>query len=153
MREFMAIAKALADENRVRILMFLREGESCVCEIMGVLNLAPSTVSKHLALLRQAGLIESRKDGRWVYCALPRGDSPSPVTSALDWMQRCLENDPAILTDLRRLREVRGMARSELCLRYRPQRPAAASAAEARGERRGVVAQPTRASPRSQELL
>ena len=67
MRDFMAIVKALADENRVRALMALRERELCVCEIIELLGLAPSTVSKHLSILYQAGLLESRKDGRWVY--------------------------------------------------------------------------------------
>ena len=72
MREFMAAAKALADENRVRVLLFLRGGkELCLCQIVEMLGLAPSTVSKHMAVLYQAGLVESRKEGRWIYYRLP----------------------------------------------------------------------------------
>ena len=67
MREFMNITKALADENRVRTLLALRKGELCVCQITELFGLAVSTVSKHLSILYQAGLVESRKDGRWIY--------------------------------------------------------------------------------------
>ena len=67
MREIMTIVKALADENRVRALMALRAGELCVCQIIELLQLAPSTVSKHMTVLKQARLVESRKQGRWTY--------------------------------------------------------------------------------------
>ena len=63
MREFMSITKALADPNRVRILLALRRGELCVCQITELFGLAPSTVSKHLSILHHAGLIQSRKIG------------------------------------------------------------------------------------------
>ena len=63
MREFMTVIKALAEENRVRVVLALRERELCVCQIVELLGLAPSTVSKHLSILYQAGLLESRKDG------------------------------------------------------------------------------------------
>jgi DNA-binding transcriptional ArsR family regulator len=61
--------KALADETRVRTLLSLRQGELCVCQITELFGLAPSTVSKHLSILFQAGLVDSRKDGRWMYSA------------------------------------------------------------------------------------
>ena len=78
MREFMRITKALADENRVRMLLMLKGGELCVCQITELFGLAPSTISKHLSILYQAGLAESRKDGRWIYFRLPdRRGSPA----------------------------------------------------------------------------
>ena len=58
MRDFLAIAKALSDASRVRILMFLKDGELCVCQVVEMLNLAPSTVSEHMAILHRAGLVE-----------------------------------------------------------------------------------------------
>ena len=67
MREFIYITKALADPNRVRVLLALEGQELCVCQIVEFLGLAPSTVSKHLAILNQVGLIRSRKAERWVY--------------------------------------------------------------------------------------
>ena len=79
MREFMNITKALADETRVRMLMALRGGELCVCQITELFGLAPSTVSKHLSILFQAGLVESRKADRWVYYRLPGKNAPATV--------------------------------------------------------------------------
>ena len=64
MRDFIAVARALADEGRVRILLALRGRELCVCEITELLRLAPSTVSKHMSILKQADLVAGRKDGR-----------------------------------------------------------------------------------------
>ena len=65
MLEFMHITKALADENRIRILLALHQkGELCVCHLIDLLELAPSTVSKHLFLLKNTRLIVARKDGR-----------------------------------------------------------------------------------------
>ena len=60
MRGCLAITKALSDANRVRVLMGLTTGELCVCQIIEMLSLAPSTVSKHMSVLRQARLVESR---------------------------------------------------------------------------------------------
>ena len=62
----MKVAKALSDETRVRILAMLSFGELCVCDIIDVLGLAPSTVSKHLSILYQAHLINARKEGKWI---------------------------------------------------------------------------------------
>ncbi len=58
--------KALSDETRLRILACLQIGELCVCELYRELDAPQSTVSHHLFLLQNAGLITSRKDGRWV---------------------------------------------------------------------------------------
>lgn len=55
MRDLMSVTKALADQTRVRMLLALRQGELCVCQITELFGLAPSTISKHLSLLYQAG--------------------------------------------------------------------------------------------------
>lgn len=106
MREFMSIIKALADENRVRALMALRERELCVCEIIELLGLAPSTVSKHLSILYQAGLLESRKDGRWVYYRLAAKDAPVEAREAVAWVCKCLANDHTMQNDIKRLLDI-----------------------------------------------
>ena len=61
------VCSALANEHRVRILEALREGELCACELQVVLEAPQSTVATHLATLREAGLVKSRKKGRWSY--------------------------------------------------------------------------------------
>lgn len=117
MREFMNVTKALADENRVRALLALRSGELCVCQITELFGLAPSTVSKHLSVLYQAGLVESRKEGRWIYYRLPGRDMPTSVRRALDWVAKSLEDDPRIAEDAVCLAKIMNTDPVELCKR------------------------------------
>jgi len=117
MRDFMRIAKALADENRVRTLMFLAEGELCVCQIIEMLGLAPSTVSKHMNILYQARLVESRKEGRWIYYRLPDRGEPM-IRDALRWVRESLADDEQAARDAERLRVVKKTDKAELCARY-----------------------------------
>ena len=118
MREFVQIAKTLSDENRVRILMFLSQGELCLCQVIDLLGLAPSTVSKHMALLEQAGLVDHRKDGRWHYYRLSV-PSPSPAAAgALAWIRETLETNSKAQDDRRRLLAVMRKDKEELCCHY-----------------------------------
>jgi len=117
MREFMNITKALADENRVRMLLALRQGELCVCQITELFGLAPSTVSKHLSILFQAGLVESRKDGRWIYYRLPGKAAPVAVREAVDWVVKSLQDNPRIAEDTKQLRQIRRADPVQLCKR------------------------------------
>ncbi len=118
MKEFMNITKALGDENRVRILMFLRNGEMCVCQIIEMIDLAPSTVSKHLSILRQAGLIDCRKAGRWVHYRLAE-ESDQMVMSVLSWLVESLSSDRRIQEDDQKLQQVKVTCLEELCNHYR----------------------------------
>ncbi|MDZ7619385.1 MAG: metalloregulator ArsR/SmtB family transcription factor [Patescibacteria group bacterium] len=106
MEPFMAITKALADENRVRILLALRGGELCVCQIVELAQLATSTVSRHMSVLKHAKLVESRKDGRWMYYRLPEADAPELVQRAIHWVSRMLGRDLSVLRDARQLTEI-----------------------------------------------
>lgn len=71
---FETAAKALADLSRIRILKLLEDGEVCVCHLTEVLELAPATVSKHLSLLKAAGLVKARRDGRWMHYRLAEAE-------------------------------------------------------------------------------
>lgn len=115
MRAFMNITKALADENRVRTLLALRRGELCVCQITELFGLAPSTVSKHLSILSQAGLVESRKDGRWIYYKLPGKDASVAVREAIDWVEKSLVENPRIAKDEQALKRILKQDPAELC--------------------------------------
>ena len=119
MKDVMAITKALADENRTRVLMFLRAGELCVCQIMEMLKLAPSTVSTHLNVLHRAGLLESRKEGRWIYYRLPGRDAPPRIRGVIRWLQESLADDPRIAQDAKKLKAVCQTTLEELCCRYK----------------------------------
>jgi ArsR family transcriptional regulator len=117
MREFMNITKALADENRVRTLLALQKGELCVCQITELFGLAPSTVSKHLSVLYQAGLVESRKEGRWIYYRLPGKEAPATVHATIDWVKRALSEHSRVADDARQLKHLLKLDPSELCKR------------------------------------
>ncbi len=117
MREFLALTKALADPSRLRILAALRGRELCVCQVTALLQLAPSTVSKHLSLLQQAGLVLSRKDERWVHYRRPEGDAPVRVREALDWVSRALGRDPQVEADRQHLKVLLTLNPSDLCKR------------------------------------
>jgi DNA-binding transcriptional ArsR family regulator len=118
MRHFMQITRALSDENRVRILSFLTHSELCRCQIIELLNLSPSTVSKHMSILIQAGLADVRKEGRWHYYRLP--ESPEPVVSAAyDFLQKANPKTPYLGKDRRLLKEVLKVDREELCRHYK----------------------------------
>lgn len=117
MRTFMNITKALSDENRVRTLLALRNGELCVCQITELLGLAPSTISKHLSILYQAGLLESRKEGRWIYYQLPGKDAPIEVREAVQWLMKSLTKNPRISEDQNNLKQILRIDPTELCKR------------------------------------
>ena len=117
MRDFMNITKALSDESRVRTLLALRKGELCVCQITELFGFAPSTMSKHLSILFQAGLVESRKEGRWIYYQLPGKNATPAVREALDWIEKFLANSPHVLEDNKKLKIILKQDPVDLCKR------------------------------------
>ena len=106
MRRVVKCFGALSDETRLRLLMAVRNGERCVCELIELVQLAPSTVSKHLSLLRDAGWVDARKEGRWVYYRLA-GETPFPIVgkNTLPIFQS-LEKSPVIKADAKRLKKI-----------------------------------------------
>ena len=67
MQRLLLIFKALSDETRLKILKLLEDGELCVCDIVETLKMTQPNISFHLGMLKEAGLIKDRKDGRWMY--------------------------------------------------------------------------------------
>jgi ArsR family transcriptional regulator, arsenate/arsenite/antimonite-responsive transcriptional repressor len=119
LRNLLQITKALSDEQRVRITMLLEDGELCVCQLIELLGLAPSTVSKHLSILRAAGLIDCRKDGRWAYYRLAEGTEAEGVKPLLDWLRQSLVEDTVVQNDRVKRAEVLDSNLEELCQRQR----------------------------------
>lgn len=118
MRSFLAITRALNDQTRLRILLALREGELCLCQLVDLLALAPSTVSKHVNLLHQAGLIDRRKEGRWVFFKLAGREAPPVARRAIRWVVESLEEDAVIAGDERKLTDVMARDLDDLCECY-----------------------------------
>ena len=119
MRSTLRVTKALADLQRVRILMMLRPGELCVCQIVEVLGLAPSTVSKHLSLLEAAELLQARKEGRWMYYRLAGGSAPAFGRAAIRALAEALRNDEGTRRDAQSLKRVVACDPGTICSRQR----------------------------------
>ncbi len=119
MRAFVNIAKALSDPARVRVLAALRSGELCLCHCVALLELSPSTVSKHLDVLYQAGLVERRKAGRWCYFRLAGRDAGAAVRGALRWVEAGLGDVAEIQGDLARVARLRRADPKDLACCYK----------------------------------
>ena len=117
MRDLLTVIKALADENRVRILLAVRGQELCVCQIVELLGLAQSTVSKHLSILNQARLVDSRKEGRWMFYRSADGDSPVEAREVGAVVAKLLAHNAQADEDAKRLKQIMKMDRDELCRR------------------------------------
>ena len=102
----------MSDKSRLRIVKMLEVKPMCVCEITSVLGLAPSTVSKHLSLLQEAGLIEDTKDGRWVNYSLSALDRSPLVDDILEVLGGTLGGDPGIVDDRKKARKA---DRTQIC--------------------------------------
>ena len=117
MREFMDAAKALADENRVRALMILKDRELCVCQIIELLGLAPSTVSKHMSILRQARLVDGRKEGRWIHYRRADTAGNPYAADTFAWLDRSLGDSTKIRADRKKLKAILKLNPEEICKR------------------------------------
>ena len=115
MREAVRLFGALSDGNRLRMLLALRHGELCVCQLIELMGLSPSTVSKHLSILRDAGLLDSRKDGRWVYYRLADRPVFPILGKRAPRIFQSLEKSVAVVEDDRHLRRILKMNMEALC--------------------------------------
>lgn len=111
MKKVLTVTRALGDENRLRVLGMLQNGELCVCRIIEMLGLAPSTVSKLISILNQAGLVKSRRAGKWTYYRLVN-EADGPEAAIVAWVLRQLKNDPKIIADRVRLAEIQARTAS-----------------------------------------
>jgi ArsR family transcriptional regulator len=112
MRPIVKIFKALSDTNRLRILKMLEIRPLCVCEITEVLQLATSTVSKHLSILRDANLILDEKEGKWVNYKLNRDVNQAYVNQMLPTIAEWLKADEMVENDEDKVKTV---DRNQIC--------------------------------------
>lgn len=112
MKVFIKVMKALSDRNRVKILKMLQHRTMCVCEIQAALDISQPSVSKHLKLLEDAGLVDWEKDGLWVNYHLTDGGSSPYGASLLGNLRHWLEDEPEIIEAVERLPAIR---REDIC--------------------------------------
>lgn len=106
MRDVIKIFKALSDPNRLRIIKMLQIRPLCVCEITEILQLATSTVSKHLSILRDSDLILDEKDGKWVNYYLNNSAADEHVSKLLPLLEKWLPDDNTIRQDAEKVKSV-----------------------------------------------
>jgi DNA-binding transcriptional ArsR family regulator len=101
----------------VRALLALGDQEICVCQLIELLQLAPSTVSKHMSILKQAKLVVGRKRGRWMYYQFPGTDAAPIVRQALTWVRQSASKDPRIRRDAKLMEKILRTKRELICER------------------------------------
>ena len=117
MNRVLSITKAISDQNRLRILLALSENtELCACQITELLQTAGATVSRHLTVLTHAGLIQSRKQGRWVYFCLIEDPANSML---LTWLTRGLKDTAQIVSDRTALGLILSENPEDICRKQR----------------------------------
>ena len=114
MKQLIKVMKGLSDPSRVKIVKMLQHRVMCVCEIQAALELAQPTVSKHLKVLEDAGLVSYRKDGLWVNYYLVDGKSSPYAATLLGNLKHWLDEEPEIETLVEKLPMIR---REEVCKR------------------------------------
>ena len=112
MKDFIKVMKALSDPNRVKTVKLLQQKPMCVCEMQKALGLAQPTVSKHLKILEDAGLVTYSKSGLWVNYTLADGSSTPYAASLLGNLKHWLQDDPEVAPILQRLPMIR---REDIC--------------------------------------
>ena len=93
MKQFIRVMKALSDPNRVRIIKILETKQLCVCELQDLVGLAQSTVSKHLKVLEEAGLVDYHKEGSWFIYRLSEGEESDYAGAMLERMKDKVEEE------------------------------------------------------------
>ncbi len=112
MDDFIRVMKALSDPNRIKVIKLLQHRVMCVCELQAALDIAQPTVSKHLKILEDAGLVTCEKDGLWVNCTLGDGAKSPYVATLLGNLRHWLTDDP----DIKKLEAILPLLnREELC--------------------------------------
>lgn len=117
MKRHIEIAKALSDRNRLRILKLLEGRELCVCQMLPVIGGPASGLSRNLAILKKAALLEAQKEGRWIRYRLNQDRTDPAGLQTLDLIAGWLNDDPRIIKDREELERVLKFPLEEICLR------------------------------------
>jgi ArsR family transcriptional regulator, arsenate/arsenite/antimonite-responsive transcriptional repressor len=105
-RDYVNIFKALGDPNRLRIMKMIAEKELCLCEIREILDLSSSTVSQHLTILRDAGLLLDAKDGKWVNFRVNDKSNLKHIRAILALIRESFDDDDMVRDDRKKVRTV-----------------------------------------------
>lgn len=104
MKQYVELFRALSDETRMRIMVLLSAGENCVCEIETALALSQTKVSRHLTVLKQAGLVSVRREGVWIYYSIA-GPKNCLEENIFPCFRECLRKEELFKKDLGRMKK------------------------------------------------
>jgi DNA-binding transcriptional ArsR family regulator len=117
LRDYERVMKSVADPTRVRILKLLEGGEMCVCQVIAILEFNQSTISKHLFLLKMAGLVKERPERKWVHYSLDGSGGSPYARRMIQTLKGWLNDDPVIRKDRKRGAIARKVGPMEICER------------------------------------
>lgn len=100
--QLVTLLAALSDRTRLRVLSLLGRGELCVCYFVEILEETQPKISRHLAYLRRLGLVNARRDGKWIHYSLAR-PAESSLAKVLDATLEAAESDPDVTRDRKSL--------------------------------------------------
>jgi len=112
MRELLKVFKALSDKNRLRILKMLQQKNMCVCELAAALGITQPSVSKHLAILKEAGLVHDTRDGQWINYGLCADSHNLYAQVMLGHLRGWINNDPCVKKDTA---TIKTLSRESIC--------------------------------------
>jgi ArsR family transcriptional regulator, arsenate/arsenite/antimonite-responsive transcriptional repressor len=112
MKEMVKVFKAVADPNRIRILKMLQKKKMCVCELSAVLGITQPSVSRHLSMLRDAGLVRDERDSQWINYELCEEKVNQYASAIMGHIRTWINEDPRISRDAAMLKTLN---REKLC--------------------------------------
>ena len=105
MKEVSQLFKAFSDESRIRIINLLLQGELCICNLMKILKMSQSKVSRHMAYLKHSGIVNDRREGVWVYYSLLEPEK-RVHQCLLECLKNCFSEYEVLNHDLEKLKEL-----------------------------------------------
>ena len=112
MKELVKVFKAVADPNRIRILKMLQQKKMCVCELAAVLGITQPSVSRHLSMMKNAGLVQDERDGQWINYALCEEKLNQYAPVIMKHLKGWINDSPRIKEDGAKLKHLN---REQLC--------------------------------------
>ena len=118
MDKLLGIFKALSDRNRLRIVSALiRHEELCACQLTELIQVTSATASRHMSVLISSGLVDSRKEGRWVFYRIIREQAEFDLM--ISWLEEKLRDDSDMESDEKALEDILACEPEDLCRKQR----------------------------------
>jgi transcriptional regulator, ArsR family len=115
MKKIANIFKALSDDTRLRVIKLLQERELCVCELMQVLNMSQPRISRHMSVLKNAGLVDDRREGKWVHYSLKKEKQDKKIKILLNTMVVMTNDDAVVKADQKKMKEAIRLGEITVC--------------------------------------